>query len=457
VGGARGVLAGAAVLASLAMLAAPPAGLAPPVAKAAALAILGIGLWATGAVPEHITALVFFVVAMVTRAAPPAVVFSGFASAALWLIFGGLVIGVAMRHTGLGERLAHRLAALFRGSYAGLIGGVLLVGLALSFVMPSSAGRVVLFAPVAVALAANVGFRRGSTGHTGVLLAAALGTFVPSFAILPSNLPNMVLAGAAEAQYGVTLTYGSYLLLHFPVLGVLKGLALFALILVLFPARLERAVAAPATPRPLSRAEWELCAVLAACLALWATDALHHISAGWVTLAAAVWCLRPGSPLVPERAFTEHIGHGTVFFVAGILGLAGVVAHSGLGAVVAQRLAADLGLAPGAPFRNFAGLAALGTGLGTVTTLPGAPAVLTPVSGALARAAGLPVETVLMSQVLGFSNVLLPYQAPPLVLALHLSGVPYAAAARLCLALALVSLLVLLPIDFLWWRLLGWL
>jgi hypothetical protein len=194
---------------------------------------------------------------------------------------------------------------------------------------------------------------------------------------------------------------------------------------------------------------------MALALALWTTDALHHVSPAWVTLAAAVWCLRPGTPLVPARAFNEQVGFATVFFVAGILGLAGVVAHSGLGGMLAQRLASDLGLAPGAAVHNFASLAALSTLIGTVTTLPGAPGVLTPVAGALAGASGLPVETVLMSQVLGFSTVLLPYQAPPLVLALHLSGAPYRGAVVLCLALAAVTALLLLPLDFLWWRLLG--
>jgi anion transporter len=456
-GRVRRVAAAACALAALGLLVWPPAAFTPAMARAAALAVVGIGLWATGAVPEHVTTLALFALAMLTGAAPAAVVFSGFASSALWLIVGGLVIGIAMRHTGLGERLAGGLAAVFPRSYPGLVGGMILVGVALAFAMPSSAGRIVLLVPVAVGLADAVGLHRGSAGHTGLLLAAALGNFVPSFAILTANLPNMVLAGAAETQYGIALTYGEYLLLHFPVLGVVKGLVLFALILALFPARLARDATRTAAARgPVSSAERELAAVLAGALALWTTDALHHVSPAWVSLAAAVWCLRPGSRLVPERAFPEHLGHGTVFFVAGILGLAAVVAHSGLGATLAGWLGGQLGLAPGAPGRNFAALAALGTLIGAVTTLPGTPAVLTPVSGALAGAAGLPVETVLMSQVLGFSTVLLPYQAPPLVLALHLSGVPHRAAAILCLALAALTALVVLPLDYLWWRLLGW-
>ena len=64
--------------------------------------------------------------------------------------------------------------------------------------------------------------------------------------------------------------------------------------------------------------------------------------------------------------------------------------------------------------------------------------------------------SVLMSEVLGFSNPILPYESPPLVVALQLGGEPTAAAVKLCLAMGAVTLLLLYPLDYMWWRLLGW-
>ncbi|HEY6098415.1 MAG TPA: hypothetical protein VIW03_03230 [Anaeromyxobacter sp.] len=123
----------------------------------------------------------------------------------------------------------------------------------------------------------------------------------------------------------------------------------------------------------------------------------------------------------------------------------------------AQSARAAFPLAPGANGLNFASLAAIGTVLGLVTTAPGMPAVMTPLAGALATATGLPLETVLMSEALGFSNNVLPYQSPPLVVATHLTDLPARATTKLSLALFAATTLAILPLDFFWWRLLGWL
>ena len=55
----------------------------------------------------------------------------------------------------------------------------------------------------------------------------------------------------------------------------------------------------------------------------------------------------------------------------------------------------------------------------------------------------------------GFSTPLLPYQAPPLIVALQFAHLRSAEAIKLVLALAPVTLAVLPPLDHLWWRALG--
>lgn len=425
---------------------------------AAILVFLAVLAWATGRIPAHLVALAFFLLAMLLRVAPASVVFSGFTSGALWLIFGGQVMGVAIRHTGLAQRIAD-LSARRMGarSYGSVVAGVVALGLGLSFLLPSAMGRVVLLMPIASALAEKYGFRAPGNGRTGILLAAAFGTTVPAMAILPSNVPNAVLVGAAEAQYGVTIGYLQYLALHFPLLGVAKGAVLALLIVLVFPARLaatgERAGRAP----PLTAAERSVAALTFAALALWATDSLHHIAPAWVSLLVALPMLIPGAKLVPPRAFDEHINYASLFFVAGIIGVGAVISYSGVGAVLGRTVLGAFPLARGSPALNFASLAAIGTALAIVTTAPGMPAVMTPLAGALSAATGLPVEAVLLSEPVGFSNNVLPYQSPPLVVATQLTGLPMRATSTLSLALFAATSSVIIPLDYLWWRLLGWL
>ena len=368
---------------------------------AMALAVAAIGLWATGVIPEPITAVFFFTAAMLLKVAPAAVVFGGFESAALWLIFGGLIMGVAVRSTGLGERIASRLGRAFGESYWGVITGVTVVGVAMGFLMPSSMGRAILLMPIALSIAGRYGFRPGSNGHLGVVLAAAFGCHVPTFSVLPANVPNLVLVGAAETLWHTTPSYGQYLLLHFPVLGLLKAVVMILLIVKFWPDT-PKPVAEPAHPA-MTAGEWQLSLLLAAALLLWATDFLHHVSPAWISMAAGSLLLLPGIGLVDRKAFAEQVNYGSLFYVAGIMGLGALVNASGLGAGLARTMLAVLPLAPGQGVTNFISLATISTLVGLLTTLPGVPAVLTPLAGEMARASGLPLEAVLMSQVLGFS------------------------------------------------------
>lgn len=439
------------------LAASPPSFLAAQAAQAGAFTLVVLSLWATGLIPEFLTALIFFTGAMLLALAPPAVVFSGFTSTAFWLILGGMVLGVAINVTGLGRRLAALVSARLGRSYAWLIFGLVLAGMLFSLIMPSAFGRVVLLVPIGVGIAEQFGLAKGSKGYTGIVIALVLGPFLPGFAILPSNVANMVLAGLAETLYGYTPMYGEYFLLHFPVLGLLKGLVLWGLILFLFPDTLAVGAYAPQSRHNgVGRGEKILAVVLFALLALWVTDFLHHISPAWVAMAGACIVMLPAVGIVTPQLF-QQINFGSLFYIGGVLGLGQMINHTGLGSSLAEQCIRLLPLDPADRFVSFSCLAALSLFAGLLTTQPGIPAVLTPFAGELAAATGFSVKAVLMTQVLGFSQPLFPYQVPPLVIGLQMAGVPLAEGFKVCLLLVACCFLLLFPIDYLWWKLLGWL
>lgn len=118
-----------------------------------------------------------------------------------------------------------------------MVASVVLLSYALAFVMPSNMGRIALLMPIVAAMARRAGIADGSRGWFGLALAVGFGTFQLSATILPANVPNLVMSGAAEGSYGIHLNYVPYLLLHTPVLGWLKGAVLVALICWLFPGK----------------------------------------------------------------------------------------------------------------------------------------------------------------------------------------------------------------------------
>jgi di/tricarboxylate transporter len=430
-------------------------GLGPAAAQAAVLVVFTIGAWAFGLFPEPITTLTFFLLATLLRVAKPEVIFAGFHSAAWWLVFGGAVTGIAVRTTGLGSRLAATLFDLKRPSYARHVASVMVACVGLAFVMPSTTGRILLLVPIVLALADRIGLREGRRGRTGLVMTVAAASYMPPTTILPANIPNSVLMGAADSFYGVKLHYAPYLLLHFPVLGALKAAILVWVICRLFPDDGPLTQAKDAAPPPFTADARRLSVLLALALAGFATDAWHGISPAWISVAAAIVCLLPAVRIISPKTFTEQMHVTPLVYVAGFLGVGAVVADTGLGEKVARLCLDAVGMAPGTPVINAAWLVVIGAAIGLVATLPGLPAVLTPLAGQLSSASGLPLYTVLMLQVPVFSTVLLPYQSPPMMIAMHLGGVGMRDGTRLTVAMTIITLVFLFPLDYLWWRVLG--
>lgn len=434
-----------------------PDGISPLAMKGLAVSLFAVGLFATVAVAEHISALIFMAVAMILSIAPAEVVFSGFHSTAMWLMFSGIIIGVAVQKTGLGRFFVATALSRFLGGYHSLVIGVAIISLLLAFFMPSTMGRIILLVPLILALADHVGFEEGSNERKGLVLAAVCGTWMPSAAILPSNVPNMILAGVSERAFDIVFTYGNYLLTHFPVNGLFKACTLVLFILVLFPARKSASAdTGEHDPAPKLRADGKiLTGVLTITIGLWATDFLHHISPAWIGLTAAIVCMMPGIGILSADDFKTKVNFPSTIYLAGILGLGAVLVDSGAGNIIGDWLLAHVPLSKEAPFTSFASMIGLGMAINVSATAPSVPVIVGPLAGQISALTGFPIETVLMSQVIGYASIFLPYQVPPVVVGLYLGGISIRDGAKITLALAAVAVFLLIPLNYLWWSWLG--
>lgn len=420
-------------------------------------AVVGITilLWASARLPEYLTALLFFAAATLLNIAPTRTIFSGFASSAFWLVLSGFVLGAAIRKVGLAQRWANWLVVPLSQSWPRMVAGTIALTYLLALVMPSNMGRIALLMPVVLALGERAGIAPGSRGSIGLALAVGFGTFQLSASILPANVPNLVLSGAAESAWQLHLQWMPWWLLHMPVVGLGKALVLIGCILLLFRAR-PQPVSHRDPSQPLSASEWRLIGLLAVTLLLWMTDSLHGLSAAWVGLAAACICLLPRIGFLSGDEFASGVNFRTCIYIAGILGVATVVVDSGLGRLIANALLSVLPLQDHPSFSNFAVLNALVSLLNFVLTANGVPAMVTPMAQELATASGFSLISVVMLQVFAYATPLLPYQASPVVVAMGLGNVPAKAGLSLCVLVFIFSVLVLLPLDYGWFWLLGY-
>ena len=432
----------------------PPQGIEPIMMRAGAVIILAIGMWATAIVPSYFGSLIFLFAAVALAVAPPKVVFSGFHAGAMWLVFGGLVFGLGVKQTGLDTRLVRSLLTHFPKIYIGMIYGVFWVATSLALIVPSASGRVALLVPIMVALAKKLGFGEESKGRTGLILAASLGTMVPAFNILPANVPNMALYGAADSVLNIQLTYADYFLLNFPVMGVFALVVYPALIAVLFRD----------TPRHPDHQEkisaWagdekRLLLFLTIALLLWITDSLHGISPAWVALGAAILCLLPRIGMLPPNVLGGEINYGPLLFLAGVIGLGAVANHAGLGTVIAKNLMQFLEFQKGADFQNYTSISLTSIVVGLFTTMPAQPSIMVAMTGTLAQATGWSELNVIMASMTAWGVFPFFYQTPPVVVAVALGNLKISDVTKTLICYMILGVLIMLPLHFLWGQSIG--
>lgn len=420
--------------------------------RVGAVSLLAIALFATRVLPETVTALACFLAFLSLGAAPPEVIFSGFATGGFWLLFSGIIIGTAITVTGLSHQIALRIFRQTGNSYRRAALLLALTGLGLGLIVPATLPRVIVLLPIALSLSQTMGYQIGSRGHVGLTITAGVSTFLPTFAILTANLPTIIHIGAFETLYGIKPSYAQYFVEQAPI-SIVRFAVLVAVMLPFAPALAAKAPTLDA-PSPFTAAQKRLSALLGVAILFWATDSFHDISPAWVALTLAALLLVPAIGMLDAQAMKTKIDLSVTFFIAAVFAISAVAQSSGLSTVIADRLIPLMGLGSGG-LRDLYAITGASVLLSHLVTAPAGPVILAPLAEAMAQGAGWKIETVSMAQVIGLSTPLFPYQGPPLIVAMALGQIPHGALVRICLILALGGATIGIPVTYLWWRYLG--
>ncbi len=444
-----------AVCVAIALMPAPE-GVSETALPALAIIIFSVSMWATTALPEYVASLVFLCVASVSAIASPGAIFAGFQSPALWLVFSGLVLGAAAEKSGLGLWVSRGAFRHVGASYASLIFSILVGSLALSVIIPSSVGRLAIVLPPIMAVARQAGYPMGSNGFIGAVVAAIFGNYLMGHGFLPANLTNIILLGTMGTMYGIDVTYGEYLLLNLPIIALLRGALVGVLVVWLFKPNRKGQSISETSPQPLSEDGRKLLAIIIFALIAWSTDFMHGVAPGFVALVAAVICMLPGIDLVSGRLFAEKINMVSILFVAAVLGIGPVLAESGAGALLGDQIADLAGWQGESQEYGFYVMSVVSFLMALLSNVSGAIAIVTPTAADLANATGLPLKIAALAQLNGLSSLLFPYQALPLMVGLAMGGVPMIRVIKFSMILAVIGLALLTPLNFHYWRLLGY-
>ncbi|MEP3638189.1 MAG: SLC13 family permease [Paracoccaceae bacterium] len=422
--------------------------------KAAGIGVAALTLFATRAVPEIVTAFAIFLSALALGVVSREAVFSGFMSSGFWLLVSGIILGAAITSTGLAVRISERLIELTGPSYPRAIFIIAASGMALGVLIPSTMPRIIVMIPIAAALAERLGLAANGKGAIGLVATATTATLLPTYTILTANLPTIVQVGTMDQLYGVQSSYSGYFLLQFPV-NILRFTMLVILMTHFIRDPIQASNSSDDRAGPVSPEQRRLLAILGTAIFMWMTDFVHGIPPAWVALTAATIVIWPRFGLMKPTAMREQIDLTPPIFFASILAVVAVARGAGIDQLLASQIVGLL------PLNSEGGLSSIYTvygfsvALSHLTTAPAAPAVLAPFAASLSETTGLSLEAISMVQILGISTPLIPYQAPPLIVAMSISKVPNIVFLRLCFWLAVFVTIIGIPATYLWWHVIG--
>ncbi len=421
--------------------------------RTGALVVFALGLFATHVVAEYLAALIVLFLAVALNIAPTDVVFSGFTLGGLWLLFSGIIIGVAVGESGLGVYIARRFLSRVELDYPRAVILLVIVSASMGLVMPATIPRIIILLPITLGLAQAMGFAEGSRGYTGLAIAVIAGTFFPTFAVMTANLPTVLHVSAIQSIYGTAPPFGVFFAYHLPV-SILRAVALIVILIVFFreEAKLTKA---QAHDEAMTAQQKRLSVVLAGALFFWVTDFVHGVAPAWVALAAAIIVLWPQTRLLTPDAFKTKINLSPMLYLAGVLCIGALVQHSGLDAILGKAVVNSTGLVKGQDFVNYCATVVFSIIVCLLVTAAAAPVMLVPLAQQISDATGLSLEAVLMTQFFGFTTMFFPYQGPPLVVALGLCKITAASLIKTCSVLALIVIALGAPLNYLWWSILG--
>jgi solute carrier family 13 (sodium-dependent dicarboxylate transporter), member 2/3/5 len=328
-----GLLLGAAALLIIILLP-TPAGL--PVAGQMMLAILAFAVivWMTEAIDYAVSAIVIaalitFLLGLSPDAANPkalmgtsralGLAFSGFSNTALALVAAALFLAAAMQVTGLDRRIALVILSRVGTETRHVIAGSILVGIVLSFLVPSTTARVSCLVPIMLGIITAFGMSKKSAFAGMLMITTTQTASIWNVGIKTAAAQNMVAVGFIEKTLGKTITWGEWLLAAAP-FAILMTIALFFVMTRMMPAEVQDVPGGREAIRkqlaelgPMKAAEVKLLAISLTLLGFWATEGvLHKFDTSSTTVAAIALMFLPGVSIMSWKQAQPNIPWGTV-------------------------------------------------------------------------------------------------------------------------------------------------
>lgn len=324
-----------AVLALIAVMMMPlPAGLPPAGRAMMGIMLFAVIIWMTEAIPYAVSASVIIVlIALLLGMGPDLAVptktmgtskalgmaLGGFANTAFALVAAAMFLSAAMMITGLDKRIALYILSLVGGKTNRVLIGIIFVGFALSFFVPSTTARVSCIVPIVLGVIAAFKVDPKSRFAAMLMIACAQADSLWNVGIKTAAAQNMIAVNFIEKQLGYTISWLEWFVAAAPYAAIMS-VVLYFILMKLMPPEVEeipggKEVIAKelAAMGPMTGAQLRLLTISCVLLFFWITEKkLHSFDTSTTTITAIALMMLPGVGVMTWKDAQSRIGWGTV-------------------------------------------------------------------------------------------------------------------------------------------------
>ena len=425
--------------------------------RALGIALCALILWSTEPVPIEFSSLVLLLLIPAIGLLSFEESFAPFATKTIWLIFAGMSLSLGLSTTGLGDALASWILGRLSQRVPILLLQLHLVGLLAAFLIPSGVIRVLLLMPIGISLVTRMGKDPSPNLKAAILLSLLCSTYFGGCGILTGSVPNLVLAGQYEKAQHTPIFWATWLYWMFPVIGLVRTLLSFGIIWLLYGRQLrpdDIRIEPPSIQTTLTRPQRLSLYILCTGVGLWASDLVHQIQPAYIGLVLVLLFILPRfGPLRAEDL--SKVRFTFLFYIAALFTLGKTLEATGFDHLFIEALSQEVKLTEYGWLAKHLGLTLIALPLDFLMDIGAVAGVVTiPLIdlGAIHGIAPLPAAfSVAMATTLAF----LPYQSAPFMVAYSFRHLSMRQLVITQSIISGISLLLLCPLNLVYWRWLG--
>jgi anion transporter len=262
----------------------------------------------------------------------PATVFSGFTQSAIWTLVPALFFGYTLQKTGLGKRIAFAVIKLFKPSYVSLIFAMVLIGIILSLLTPSSTVRIAVMLPIAVQCCELCKLEKGSKGNSLIIMTAFAMAIVPGSGWFSGVLWGPIISGQINQYAGELVTFNSWFGVMFLPTVITTILLIAGSLIVLKPKeKLSKDAIYTIkneSVQKISRQEITAGIILVVVFTMFLTNGFHGLPDAAVCLAAVFAFFLFG--VLETKDFNIGVNWDLIIFIAMALSFSAIFKENGI-------------------------------------------------------------------------------------------------------------------------------